>query len=138
MNPTRSSYTPPEIPVLNDVAISYMPPDARFIADQVAPVLTVSSAKGAYPIFTEESYLRIHTQPRPPGTPGARKDYDWDFGSLDCHEYGVGVPVTDEDIDEAITLNMPILDPLKMALKTSKDDVMMWKEQKLASNIFST
>ena len=83
---------------LSNLAVAAFDGVASNIADMIAPVVPVAKRSDKYYTFTKNSWLRIPSTIRTPGSPSKRIEWDISSDSYWCEGYGLAAewPVEDE------------------------------------------
>jgi hypothetical protein len=86
--------------LLTNVGRKYTP--AGFIADQVAPRVTVAKESGQYPVWTRADFHRTDTNPLVPDRSETKRvDFSTALESYVCEEYALATDVSRREVENA-------------------------------------
>ena len=118
---------------LTNFSQRYMP--GQFIADRALPVIPVTKVNGnAYYTYGKENLRDENDGPLGQRTPAGERDFTVSSTTIDLNRYSLKDLVTQEEIDEAD----PVLDPKEDSVMGLMDNILISKERRAASLLFST
>lgn len=104
-----------------------------FIAQRVAPVLTVASQSGTFGKIPVEQLLQTRTTTRAPGSGYARGNYTFGTASYACEEHGAEEPIDDREAK----MYANYFDAEQVATMRAYDAVLRNAEIRMAAAIFN-
>jgi hypothetical protein len=120
---------------LQNVSVQYR--NRGYIGDRVFPILDLDSPAAKITTYDKGAWFRDEASQRERGTRAKRGGYGTGSVSIDAFERAFAKEVTDEDRDEARLANTAPLNLEMDAIEFSTDKIMLEKEKRIASTIFS-
>lgn len=120
--------------LLANLSIEYRPTNARFIADDVFPVLHVDKENDTYALWDKAQRFRVtrtdgNDSLRADGTRAIQKKYGWTYDTYVAQEYAEEFGLTDREIrntDQGLQLKMAHMAGIQ-------DDILLHRELRVAT-----
>jgi hypothetical protein len=120
---------------LQNVSVQYR--NRNYVGDRVFPLLDIDSPEAKITTYDKGAWFRDEAGLRERGTRAKRGGYGTGTVSIDAHERAFAKEVTDEDRYESGLMNTAPLNPDIDAIEFCTDKIMLEKEKRIASTIFS-
>ncbi len=118
--------------LLEEVSLAYRP--QRFIAEQVMPVVRVTSPMNSIREYNRDDWNRIQADVRGQNDRGPRGGYTIGTQTYECVEYSMSTDVTDKDRKVVSGSD----DPDESAVEWCTDQVLLLEEWLVATILFSS
>lgn len=117
-------------PLLTEVALGYKNP--KYIWDQAAPVVSVSTESGKYYVYDRGDWFRVNATTLAPGDIPPISSFAISQDSYTCEEYAVSTLIPDRVANEAST----VTDLRRDATIWVTEQIHLKLEHQLASEVF--